>query len=169
MKTILALLPNSLTHSYGADLSILVILFILTAVYGLYWGKQRLVSLILAFYPAILLFLNFPYVNNLLLIKATAGQIFVSKCVIFLIFLIPIHLIFNRFVFGDFGFNSNRKFLQAAILSISILILIIVFFYRVVPLTNVYSVSLPLARYLSTSKDFFWWLLVPFVGLFFTR
>src|SRR5262245_14971416 len=110
----------------STDIIVIFILFVLVAAYGFYRSKGKLISLILSFYPAILLFLNFPYTNSLLIFNKTASQIFISKCIIFLIFLVPIHLILNRIISSTYDYGTSRL-TQIAVLAICVLILILTF------------------------------------------
>jgi len=154
--------------SASSDVVVLGAIFAIATSYGLFFGKGRAVSLILALYPTALIFELIPYFKDILgTVSETSGDVLV-KAVIFAIILLPLHFIINHFIFTDFSFSRIRKLFEAGILGLSVLALLIAFSYRVIDISELYNFSSGIDT-LFASANFFWWLLAPFVVLTFLR
>ncbi len=147
------------------DIIVLGTLFILFATYALYFGKSRIVSLILAFYPAVFLYEQFPYASKLMFLHGDQ-PILLNKILVFLIFLIPLNIIIGRFVFAESGYGGSFHFLRVAGLALAGTMLALVFTYSVIDLSLFYSFS-PTISALFVSAYIFWWMLAPLVLMFF--
>ncbi|MBI4155810.1 MAG: hypothetical protein HY507_01085, partial [Candidatus Zambryskibacteria bacterium] len=71
----------------SSDLAVLIIVFLAFFFYGMYFGRNMLVSLILSYYPSVFLFQNFPFIDKLIFLSGNK-LVVLNKVVIFLIFLI---------------------------------------------------------------------------------
>lgn len=111
---------NQATHSLLSLSTGIVIIIALTAIFGTYAfirGKGRGVSLILAFYPSILIYSYIPLAKVSTSAPVQAG--------IFAILVIAVHLILNRFIEAGFAFSSGRKVFDSLIVGIFATVLVV--------------------------------------------
>ncbi len=161
-------MPIDLFKSSSAltnDSIVLITLFVLFATYGLYFGKGRIISLLLAFYPAAFLFQNFPYTSKLLFLHGAQPEAF-NKFLIFLLFLVPLDIIIGRFIFSESGYGGSFHFVRVAGLALIGVILTLVMIYSVVNLDAFYNFS-PTLDSLFVPTNIFWWLIGPFFLMLF--
>lgn len=147
------------------DIFVLLALFLIFFLYGWYLGKARLVSLILAFYPAIFLYKIFPFANNLMVLHG-AELIVLNKVLIFLLFLIPLDIMISRYIFADSGLGGSSHFFRIAGFSIALVILIVLLSYTIISLDIFYNFSPTIDKLFFPESKIFWWNLAP-IGLLF--
>ncbi len=148
------------------DIIVLVLIFIIFLFYGIYFGRNRLISLVLAFYPAMFLYNLFPYLAKLIILHGDT-LILLNKVIIFLIFLILFDIIISRFIFADSGGGSGH-YLRLAGCSLALVILIVSFSYSIISLDSVYNFSPKIdALFTASGTSVFWWDLAPLGLLFF--
>lgn len=140
-----------------SDIIALLILFIVAFSYSLYFGKNRIISLILAFYPALYLFNSFPFRDKLIFLQGDT-MILVNNIVLFLIFLIPLDIIIGRYV-SSVGYGG-MKYLRIAGYSIGLVVLVLIFSYSVVSLDSFYNFGSGVDNIFSNDYRF-WLTLVP--------
>ena len=136
------------------DLLVLGGLFLLFFAYAMYFGKDRIISLILAFYPAQLLYKIFPFLDKLLVLKGGLWLV-VNRIFIFLLFLIPINIIIARYVFSDSGYGSQKIFRVAGFSLVGV-ILVLIFNYSVINFGPIYNFSESIGSLFSPDKIFYW-------------
>jgi len=154
--------------SFSSDAVVIVSFAMVFAAYGIFFGKGKLLALILSFYPASFLFNAIPYFKKIL----NSAPISISEAsiqvIIFLALFIPINFVFNQFVHGEFSFSRIRKVVEAGILGLAATSLVVVFSYHVINLQKIYNFSAGIDS-LFLGGYIFWWLLAPFVVIFFFR
>lgn len=150
------------------DAIIIIAVFILFFGYGLKFGKDRIISLILSFYFAFILYSSVPYLDTLTFLKDTDTQVFISKALIFLIFLFISNFIIKRFVYTEFSSKQVKRFFEAGILSVGATILTLALYNTIAPAESVYNFGAPISNLFSSADLFFWWLVAPLAILFFT-
>lgn len=163
MDIIQSILKGAL--SLSSDIVVIAALTAVFASVGLFFGKDRLVALILTFYPAGLIFTHFPYFSKYTQPKIYAFQNSLIALGIFLIIFIVVYFIIRNFVSSDFSFSSIKKVVEAGVLGLAASSLAILFSYNVVNLSKLYNFSSGIDR-LFDGSALFWWLLAPFVILF---
>jgi len=146
--------------SFSSDIVVLVALSAIFASIGLFFGKKRLVAIILAFYPAGLIFSVFPFFKN-----ATG---FLSETLVFLVFFLLSFYLFGFILSTEFSYLRIRRLFEATILGITATALTISFSYHVVVVTSLYNFSTSIDR-LFLGQMYFWWLLIPLGVLFILR
>ena len=149
---------------FSSDIFILIVLFIIFFVYALYFGKNQIISLILAFYPAQLFYEHFPYLNSLLVLKGDP-LLLLNKVLIFLIFWILLDILISRYVFQDSGYGSMH-YARMAGYSVAMVILILIFSYSIVNLDLIHNFSSSIDVVFTGTDRLFWWHLAPLVILF---
>src|SRR3989344_3440742 len=117
----------------STDVATLLIIFFAFFFYTLYFGKNRTISLILAYYPALFLYKAFPFAQKLMILHGEKGMI-LNTVGIFLIFFIPLSIIINRYIFSDSG-SGGVHILRVGGLALACLTLVLIFSYTVVDLS----------------------------------
>ncbi len=163
MSTITSFL-NGNGNILGSDIFIIVLLFIFFFCYALYFGKNIIIATILAFYPAQFFYQNFPFMNNLLVLKGDP-LLLLNKVLIFLLFLIPLSILIGRYVFQDSGYGSAHYFRSAGY-ALAMIILVLIFDYSVVSLSLAHNFSPTISMLFSDPTRIFLWNLAPLALLF---
>lgn len=154
--------------SFSSDAVTIAILAVIFASYGIFFGKGKLISIILSFYPSVYIFDSIPYFKKILSGSPITLSEAVVQGLIFLALFIPINFVFKHFIHGEFSFSRIRKVLEAGILGLTATSLVILFSYHVINLQKIYNFSAGIdALFLGT--NIFWWLLAPFVVIFLMR
>jgi hypothetical protein len=150
------------------DVMVLAVMFAALAAYGFYFGKRRLVAFVLSFYPAFLLYAAFPYIGQLTFLHSSGGQIVLSKLVIFAVFFVVCHIALLNVLHGagDFSFSKREKIFQISVLSVSALVLILIFMHQYVPFAGVYTFSAGIGKLFVSRTAQFWLLLAPLAGVY---
>jgi hypothetical protein len=117
----------------STDVATLLIVFFAFFFYTLYFGKNRTISFILAYYPALFLYNAFPWVSKLLILTGPK-MLALNKVGIFLIFLLPLSIVINRYIFADSG-AGGVHILRVGGLALVCLTLVLLFSYTVVDLS----------------------------------
>ncbi|MES2213278.1 MAG: hypothetical protein V4473_00380 [Patescibacteria group bacterium] len=151
--------------SLTTDLIVLGIILLIFFFYGIYFGKNRLISLIVSFYPAMFLYGIFPFATKLMILHG-GNLILLNKILIFLIFLIPLDIIIARFVSVDSGYGGAEHYLRIGVSALILVALTLIFTYSVISFDSLYNFSSHIDA-LFTSTRIFWWYIAPFAILFF--
>jgi hypothetical protein len=147
------------------DIIVLAIVFVVFGSIGFYFGRSKLIAFVLAFYPATLLYSNFPYLEKFTFWRADANQVALSHALVFLIFFIISWIVIHAVYHEDFGLGGGERMFQVGILALMCVVVFLAFMHIVVPLQGVYAFSPSIAG-LFGAGTFFWWLLVPLVGVY---
>lgn len=147
-----------------SDIFILLALLVIFMVIGLYSGKNRIISFILAFYPTVFIYKNLPFIDKLLFLKGD-NMIILNKVLIFIIILIVISVIIVRHTFSSSGYGGLNSITTLAVPSIGATILILVFSYSVVDLSILHTFSPIIADLFSSTSKIFWWTIAPLLLL----
>jgi len=154
--------------SFSSDAVIIAGIAVLFTAYGIFFGKGKLISLILAFYPATYLYKIFPYAKKITSIVPAGGSEAIAQLVIFLALFLPIAYILSTFIFAEFSFSRIKKVISSAALGVTATSLTLLFSYHVINLQKIYNLSAGVDK-LFLGSNVFWFLLAPFVIIFFFR
>ena len=121
---------SQIGHFLKGDMLFFVVGFVLLLIATLYAGKGRVISLILAYYPASMLFNTLPFINKLLILQDK--MLVLNKIAIFLIFLIPLSIIINSYIFSESIHTGAPHLLRMVGLALIMLVLVVIFSYSVV-------------------------------------
>lgn len=154
--------------SFSSDIVIIALLTAVFAAYALFLGKDRVVALILSFYPSVLLFKAIPYFKKLVVLNPANLQEAFVQVFLFLVIFVPVNYVVLHIVSGEFSFSRIKKVFEAGILGLTATSLTILFSYQVVNLQKIYNFSSGIDK-LFTGDAFFWVLIIPFGVLFFLR
>lgn len=156
-------LLTKITSSLSGDFLYLLVVFVLVFICSVYFSKSRMVSLILAFYPATFLYNQIPYFDKILFLKGDT-LIVLNKLAIFLVLFILTSVVINK---HTFTYNESSGFLGKIGLSISLLVLFMVFSYSIVNLDVFHDFSGSIDTLFMGLGRVFAWSLLPFIILMF--
>jgi hypothetical protein len=145
------------------DAIILIALFIVFLGYGFKFGRHRLIAFILSLYIAMPIFAAFPYSDRITFLSG-----FYAKATVFLVILIILNFIINRFMEEEFPSRGLHPLIAAGFLSASAIALLLVISYHILPVKDIYSFASPIDGLFSSAQLFFWWLIAPLAVLLFT-
>ncbi|HEY4505413.1 MAG TPA: hypothetical protein VJG67_01865 [Candidatus Paceibacterota bacterium] len=143
----------------------LLVIFAVFFVYAMYLGRGRIISLILSFYPATLLYNAFPFIDKLTM--SSEKGLVLGKIGIFLVFLIPINIILNRYVFAESFYTGTSHMIRTGGLALVTVILVILFSYNTVNFDVLHDFSPGMDIIFSGASREFWWNLTPLAILAF--
>lgn len=144
----------------SSDTIFLLAVFVVLFGFIIYFGKGRAISLILAFYPAGLLFNSFPYVSKLIILHGE-NLILLNKLIIFLLFLIPLTIIIDGYIFSALEYNHSSSMLQSGGLALSLLILFVLFSYSTLNFDLFHNFSPTIDNVFARTEWLFWWNVAP--------
>lgn len=149
-------IPGSIT----GDMAFLGVVFILLIGLSYYFGRGFIVSLIVSFYPASILFRLFPFMEKVIFVSE--GRLLVlNQIAVFLLFLIPITIIINRFIFTASDYSGGENILRLAGLSLAFLIIIVLFSYNTVNYDIFHNYSSQIDSIFDFPAREFYWMLAP--------
>lgn len=158
----------SAVTNMSLDTVILITIFVVLLVYGLRYGKYRMISLVLSFYIVIPIISFFPYLQNLSILGESANATLYSQIGVFLLIVIFLNIILSRFICEEFPSRGMRRFFEAGLLSISSGGLLLAISYHIIPITALYDFAAPVDSLFASAAMFFWWLIIPLAVLLFT-
>lgn len=109
-----------------------IVLFALLMVYGLHFGKHRLISLVLGFFIAWPIYDFFPNREAFLFSTQTPLYEAASHGVLFLGILIVIHIVLSRIVQAQFPYARISRMVEASALALSALALLVLSVYHII-------------------------------------
>ena len=144
----------------------LILVFTACLAYGLVRGRQSLINLILALYLGLLISLEFPY-HDKVLAQAGSASSSIVMIVMFAVFTAGAVLLFERLMPRDPLESAFEAFGKKLALALLAAILIMAYSYHALPITDLITPGSPIQTLFGSENYFFWWLLVPLVGLLF--
>lgn len=142
------------------DIIILIAIFVALFAWSLYSGKKVLARFILIFYPATLIFQNFPYIS-----LDTA----ILKVAAYLLIFIVLYFFLRKNATSKKLYTGGRKMFDGIILSLSGLIIILNVYYHVLPVGELYTFTLPFSKLFTTVLPLGIWYLIPLIGIIATN
>src|SRR5258708_4907436 len=125
--------------SFSSDVVVILVLVALGSAYAFLRGKRKAVSLILSFYPAVVIFRYLPFFKQYLANNQISAPEVLTQVVIFLVILIPIHLVLNRLIATEFSFSGIKKIIELLAFGVATSILAVFFSYQIVNMRSVYN------------------------------
>ena len=134
--------------------------------YGIFRGRQAVINVITGLYLALLISLEFPYYDVFLAQATTAHSESIGKLLLFAIFTFLATILITRVMPNEFREKKFESFGKKLLLAVAGTILIMVFSFHVLPVTEFLTPGTPIQSLFAPTQYFFWWLLVPFVVLY---
>jgi hydrogenase-4 membrane subunit HyfE len=133
--------------------------------YAIGKGRYALVNVILALYLALLVSIKFPYYEML---ASGGGQsAAIAKIIIFIVFVLIGIFLFRRHIPGDDYEPAFQSFWKKILLSVMATILVMIFSFHALPVTEIITPGSPIQALFASEQNFFWWLVLPLIVLFF--
>ena len=122
---------SQIGHFLKGDMLLFVTAFALFLIFALYAGRGRVVALILAYYPATILYSSIPFINKLIVLH-TEKLIVLNKIAIFIILLIPITIILNYYLSSYSDHSGASHLIRSGGFALIALSLMFLFSYNLV-------------------------------------
>ena len=133
--------------------------------YAMGKGRYALVNVIFGLYLALLVALKFPYFDALAGVKGESGA--VAKILIFIAFTIAGTMLFRRHVPGDDYEPAFQNLWKKVLLATMATVLVMAYSFHALPVTEIITPGTPIQSLFAPTENFFWWLILPLVALFF--
>ena len=143
----------------------LIVVLGIFVVIALAKGKQTLINIILGLYFGLLLTLQFPYFD-LIAKSSSAKTQSIIMLIVFAAFTFFSFLLFNHLMPREFDEKVFEGFGKKLLFAFGATILVMVFSFHVLPVTEFLSPGTPIQILFSSADYFFWWLLVLLVSLY---
>ncbi len=143
----------------------LLAVFMLLFVFAIFKGRQAIMNLTVGLYLALLISIEFPgydRIFNGLEGASLAG----GKLVFFFFITLFTTALCYRIMPDEFREKKFESFGKKLLLTIGATILIMIFSFHVLPVTEFMTPGTPLQSLFGPEPFFFWWLLVPLVILY---
>jgi hypothetical protein len=131
-------------------------------------GRQTVTNIILGLYLALLISIEFPYYDVLLSESTSSTNEAILRLIIFITFTVGTTLLFARVLPREYDESSFEGFGRKLLLAIGGTILVMIYSYHVIPVTDFITPGSPINFLFGSATTFFWWLLAPIVILFLT-
>lgn len=145
----------------------LIIVFAVFFIYTISRGRQSTTNLILGLYFALLISLEFPYYDMLLGGASSDKSEAILSIIVFVVFTIGTTILFHKQLPREYDEKSMEGFGKKLLLTASATVLVMVFSYHVLPVTDIITPGSPINYLFGSEQAFFWWLMAPIVVLFF--
>ena len=144
---------------------VMILVFLALLAYAMVRGREALTALIFGLYLALLISLKFPYYDKL---KEWAnGSIHTEAGLligVFAFFTIAGALLFERFFEYD-DESTFEGFWKKILIALFGMVLIMAYSYHVLPVTSLIEPGGPASTLFAPEERFFWWLIIPLIGL----
>lgn len=154
----------SLSKIFSGDIAFFLVLFILFFAYAMYFGRGMIVAFIISYYPASFLYLNFPFLVKFTVLHGDK-LILLNKIGIFLLFLVPLTIIVDRYIFSASEYSGSLGMLKTVGLTLSAMVLVILFSYSTLNFDLFHNFSPQIDKIFMFKDAVFYWSLAPIVLL----
>jgi hypothetical protein len=154
---------NKLTALLSGDVAFLGLILVIFFGYAMYFGRGRIISLILSFYPATILYKAFPFMDKLTMESSQA--LVLGKLGLFILFLIPINIVIGKYIFSESFYSGGANIFRNFGLSAIIVILIILLSYSTISFNVIHDFSPAMDAIFAGTDRVFWWNLAPILLL----
>jgi hypothetical protein len=150
------------------DTIILIVIFLVFFIYGLKFGKRKIISLTLSLYASVPIVYFFPYLQSISFFGDTEKAMLYSQIGLFILVIILINVVLSEIISWELHNRGLRKFIENGFLAFASSGLLIAISYHIINISDLYDfVGLVDTLFASTTL-FFWWLVAPLIVLFFT-
>jgi hypothetical protein len=144
---------------------LLIVLGVIFSI-SIFKGRQAVINIIFGLYLALLISVEFPFYEQVLGSLSGAVSLSMAKLIIFLVFTILATVLCFRIMPDEFREMKLESFSKKFTLSLCATILVMVFSFHVLPVTEFLTPGTPIQSLFAPAEYFFWWLILPLVALF---
>ncbi|MES3005525.1 MAG: hypothetical protein V4664_01110 [Patescibacteria group bacterium] len=145
---------------------VLIVVFAITTIFAFYLGKRFLFGVITSFYPAIVVYKAFPYIDNVIFFKDTPFQIFLSHLLVYSVIFLPIFFAVQRVTHSSGNRSGLMAVIDSFLLSISIIALSLVLTLHILPARDIYNLNSSMLQFFNSPLGYFLSLAVPLGVIF---
>lgn len=138
-----------------------ITVFLVFLIYAMAKGRYAVITVIFSLYFALLITLTFPYFNE------TTGGDALAKILIFLGFVVASMILLRKHIPGDDYENAFQSFWKKVLVALMATVLVMLFSIHALPVTEIIDPGTPMQELFGPQENFFWWLVVPLIALFF--
>ncbi|MEK7589953.1 MAG: hypothetical protein AAB475_01740 [Patescibacteria group bacterium] len=150
------------------DTIILIIIFFIFFIYGLKFGKRRIVSLTLSLYASIPIVFFFPYLEKISFFGDIEKAVLYSQIGLFILVIILINVVLWRVVSFELYHRGLRRLIENGTLSFASGGLLVAISYHIIKISELYDFAELIDGLFASTTLFFWWLIAPLIIIFFT-
>lgn len=140
---------------------VLIIVFAVIGIFAFYKGREIIFSIITSFYPAIVVYKAFPYIDNVIFFNETSLQVFLSHLLVFAVIFLPIFFAVRRVMYARGGGIGPWAVIDAVLLSISVISLSLVLTLHILPARDIYNLASKTLSFFNSELGYFLSLVVP--------
>lgn len=140
--------------------------FLLFMLWATFKGRQAMINIIFGLYLGLLILIEFPYTEYLTENLGGSVAQATGQLVLFSIFSILATWLFAHVMPDEFREKKFESFFKKLLLAGAASILVMVFSFQVLPVTEFLTPGTPLQFLFAPEELFFWWLLLPLVILY---
>lgn len=152
-----------MSMNFPTDVLVIVGIVVVGTFFTFFFGKSRGVTAILSLFGAIPLFQAFPFTTKLTVATGALPQA-LNVVGIFLVFVIFLYFLLDRYVVGDF---VEGNFFKSVLMGIAFTAVILALVYFVLPFDAIYNFQPNIDQWFSGNFTLFWWLIAPLIIIFF--
>ena len=131
-----------------------------------YKGRGVMYSLIIAFYPTAVIFASFrAYLPNFKIVNDTSLHIYLSQAFMFLVIFALVFLVTRRLSHYEGARGGIAGFIDALLLSVSVILLVMTVTFHVLPARDIYSLTADIRAFFTSDLGHFVCVLAPIVVL----
>lgn len=143
----------------------MIVVFSVLFFYAMGKGRYALINVIFGLYLALLISIKFPYYTQLVNITGSGSAI--AKIIIFLAFVVVGTILLRRHIPGDDYEPAFQGLWKKILLALMATILVMIFSFHALPVTEIITPGSPIQALFAPEQNFFWWLILPIIALFF--
>lgn len=151
---------------YAYECLYFFVVFGVFALAAVVMGRQAIINIIVGLYLALLISMNFPYYDTVLSFTSGVRMLSILKLGIFFAFTVLAVWLFYRIMPSEFRETKFESFGKKILLAFSATILVMIFSFNVLPVTEFLSPGTPIQSLFAPQEYFFGWLMIPLVFLF---
>lgn len=151
--------------NFLSEITYFLVVFGALLTLSIFMGRQAIINIIVALYLALLISVEFPYYDQVLG-SISAVSVSVAKLSIFLVFTLLATILCFRIMPDEFREMKLESFNKKFIHALCATILVMVFSFNVLPVTEFLTPGTPLQTVFAPQEYFFWWLILPLIALF---
>lgn len=144
----------------------LLAIFLFLFLFALFKGRQAIMNLTVGLYLALLISLQFPGYDRLFSSLESGQALAAGKLVFFFFITLFTTALCYRIMPDAFREKRFESVGKKLLLTIGATILIMIFSFHVLPVTEFMTPGTPLQSLFAPEPFFFWWLIVPLVILY---
>lgn len=152
--------------NFISEIAYFLIVFGVILTISVFKGRQAIINIIFGLYLALLISVEFPYYDAVLNSLSETVSLATAKLIVFIFFTVLATILCFRIMPDEFREMKLESLSKKAVLSLCATILIMLFSFHVLPVTEFLTPGTPIQSLFAPAEYFFWWLILPLIALF---